>query len=947
MKKTLISLFLLLALVQISFAQGIGSAKDLVAFINACNNAQSTDQWMAADSCFHFTADIDLSKEKKFPQLSSFCGVLKGDGHKLMGWKTSAALVDELQKNSEISGIIIDATCDLKATCKGDECFIAFLVNRNHGKVYGCENHGSINVKGNYTSQSLYVGTLVASNRYIVMDCTNAGDLRCSISGVEQKVELEGMVGGVVGGNSDKPEAGFSVIRCVNSGSIYFTSDYPVMSVGGVIGNAFKGSVKYCVNKAPVRTTSFKSDAEKPASAQERVGGVCGFTKGDISCCDNFGEVLTEGKAAAYVGGIIGQPHAALCVTDCVNYGTVTAKNENQNFVGGIAGNVGRPAHFRRCFNRGTVTFDGICMDKRSCAGGIVGQVYCPKTSTEGTYIRECANYGEIIAHNGGNRASNGDDAIHAGGITGYMTARDGFRAFLSECSNFGKVTADGGRRGNICPVRPSNTKTGGSLTNEDAIGLEPLEDGTNVYGRVSDKQGIGISGIVVTDGRQCVKTDDNGNYRMTSDLKEAHFIYFSAPAGSKLASRQGIPAFFKRIPRGAKAVQADFTLEMGTPSDKYTVMMIGDPQVRPFGTDDSMERWWDTVAPDAEKFRASNPGETYCINLGDLVYNYMYAYDDYLDGSAQIQCPVYNVIGNHDYDQQTLFESSLGYMYYENYVSPEHYSFDLGKIHYIVLNTILYDRQKTTEGYANGLDDRTMEWLENDLSFVDKDRVLVCCSHAQLFKKKGTSPNGSHGAYNRNYDKYRSLLGQYKAVYSWSGHYHNNFQYNYAGADTKWGAPNIQAISVTRCTGALRLNKYLGSSGEPQGYVVMNVDGESLDWYYKGVGLGKESQMTIYSPIRTQDGTVKVNIWNWAEQWSKPVWYENGKAAGEMEFHPEIDLDYQAVFDQVTNKTTRKYCKPTEDANIFRITPSAGVTSGEVKVKDQFGNEYMTSISW
>ena len=36
-------------------------------------------------------------------------------------------------------------------------------------------------------------------------------------------------------------------------------------------------------------------------------------------------------------------------------------------------------------------------------------------------------------------------------------------------------------------------------------------------------------------------------------------------------------------------------------------------------------------------------------------------------------------------------------------------------------------------------------------------------------------------------------------------------------------------------------------------------VRGDSLNWYYKGVGTGKETQMRCYSPEKTSDATVKV----------------------------------------------------------------------------------------
>lgn len=173
------------------------------------------------------------------------------------------------------------------------------------------------------------------------------------------------------------------------------------------------------------------------------------------------------------------------------------------------------------------------------------------------------------------------------------------------------------------------------------------------------------------------------------------------------------------------------------------------------------------------------------------------------------------------------------------------------------------------------------------------------------------------------------------------------NFYYNYKGKKTTHGAPNIQCISVARCTGALRLNREIAAQGEPQGYMVMEVRGDSLSWYYKGVGTGKETQMRCYSPEKTGDSTVKVNIWNWSEGWSAPQWYENGVKVADMKLTPGVDLAYLDIFNSITNKTTRKYCTPADNANIFTVTPTSGVREGEVRVTDLFGNTYIEKVSW
>ena len=228
----------------------------------------------------------------------------------------------------------------------------------------------------------------------------------------------------------------------------------------------------------------------------------------------------------------------------------------------------------------------------------------------------------------------------------------------------------------------------------------------------------------------------------------------------------------------------------------------------------------------------------------------------------------------------------------------------------------------------------------------MPRDRIIVTCSHSSPFKHPGTSPNGSHGVYNLNYSKYLKLLSSFKEVYAWNGHYHTNFYYNYAGKDVRHGAANIQDISVARCTGALRLNKYFSAHGEPQGYMVMEVRGNDISWYYKPVGRDGSWQMKAYPPSRTGDGTVLANIWNWSEGWSTPEWYEGGTRVAAMEETTMIDPDYQIIYDGVTNKTTRKYCTPAE-ARMWKVTPSPGATGGEIRVTDMFGKTYTQTISW
>ena len=948
MKRILtVCMFALLSLAL--HAGGIGTAKDLEAFIKAYNESADVSAWMDADSVFRITADLDLSKSKKLPQIKAFAGILDGCGHSLSGWKTQCGLISEILPEAVVRGIVIDASCSMKVTSKTEAFAVGFIADTNRGLVSDCENHGAITHKCTYTVNHIYIGGLVGINKYCIMNCRNFGRISTESTGSDASAskEITCAVGGIAGGSPGKLYLGATIAGCVNEGEVDVFSDFFAMDVAGIVGLSGSSTVKFCINRAPVSCNGI-ANTNSGASGQVRVAGIVALAKADVMCCDNFGAVTATGVGAACTAGIVGMPHAALVVGDCVNFGKVESSTENPCYTGGIAGNCGRPVHFRRCVNRGEIRFSGVSARERSATGGILGQCYLKKEYDMGTYVRNCVNYGKVHSESGGNNYVNSDKSIHTGGIAGFMQTREDVLAYLYECVNKGEVTSVTGRRSNMC-ASFQNVTTGGSAPDDYALSVQALPDGANVYGRVTATDGSPVEGAVVSDGIQCVRTGVDGSYSMHSDLSKTYFVTLSVPAAYNFSSHMSVPQTFRRVRRGEQAVCANFSLERRAEiSSSYTVLMIGDPQVRPLRYGDgSMETWGADVAPDIEAFRASCSGDVYAINLGDLVYNYMYAYDDYLDNASRIHCPVFNVIGNHDYDQQTLFDGHLGQVFYETYIGPENYSFDIGDIHYLVLNSIMYDRKKPTESYGSGLDDRTMTWLENDLSFVPKEKTLVVCAHANLFKKPGDTPNGSHGVYNRNYDNYRRLLAGYAHVYSWSGHYHNNYYYNYAGKKTRHGADNIESICVARCTGALRMNKAIMTDGTPQGYMVARVDGGRMEWSYKSVGHDLDHQMRLYAPGRCGDALARAVIWNYSEGWSTPEWYEDGVKVADMELTRGIDPDYKALYDAFDNERDRKYCKPTDETWIFSVTPSNGAHGGEVRVRDQFGKEYISHIQW
>ena len=949
-----LSLFLVLLLSVVAvYAGGIKNAQDLVAFVTAINAGQDYSAYKNDKGEVCLEADIDMAKAKKMQAIKSFGGVFNGQGYALKNWKAQNGLIHELLEGGKVCNLKIDASCVMKAQSKGGDYFLGWIVNINNGTVENCETHGTLTHKSNFTSGNVYVGGVVGSNRYVVYKCKNYGDVSsASISCArETNKEVSVFVGGIAGAAWPKALLGATTARCENHGAVKSLNDARYDKIGGILGDGFRTTVKMSINYGSVTSTS--SAPEVAGSLSETwAAGVAGYTKGDIICSDNFGIVSTSGVATAHTAGICGMPHNKLVIADCTNYGKIEAANDIPSFVGGIAATIGREVHIVNGVNRGEVRFAGASPIRASYNGGIVGQIYTTKKSKFSAYLRRCVNYGKVESLSGGNNYENHNNAIHTGGIVGWGAGLPNAIAHILDCANKGEVKAATGRRGNIAGYIQSVNVQGDYFDNNYATAAEPMNDGATIYGRVATEQGEPVVGCVVSDGKQCVATDANGHYALKSDMNDTRFVYISIPDGYQIPFRKSVIQNFRRIPRYQKGATANFTLAKRTEAtDKYTVIMIGDPQMRGLGIDGSGERYRDVVLPDVEEFKKTTKGEFFAINLGDLVYNWMAGYDDYMDISATASYPMCHVIGNHDYDQANIIDGKLGTPFFEEYISPTYYSFTIGKVHYVMVNSIEYSREDAKKHYKSGLNDEQMKWLEEDLKFVPKDYTIFICGHANLFKKPGTSPKGSYGRYNVNYERYKDLLKQYKRIYSWSGHYHTNYGFDYAGKPNYEEIAHISAISVTRCNGTLRSNQELDTVGGTNGYMVVEVDGENFEWWYKTVGHDRSYQMRTYTPVRTGDGYLKANIWNYtASYWGDVEWWVNGEKVGTFEQFAEPDPDYLELHaTKLSNLrgTAKKYAQPGKSQYMFRIKPAEGVRSGEIRVTDNFGKTYTQKVEW
>lgn len=67
------------------------------------------------------------------------------------------------------------------------------------------------------------------------------------------------------------------------------------------------------------------------------------------------------------------------------------------------------------------------------------------------------------------------------------------------------------------------------------------------------------------------------------------------------------------------------------------------------------------------------------------------YQLPNYNDLMKNFPCPVFNVIGNHDNDPKVVGDYFTE-LPFKQHIAPTYYSFNIGDVHYIVLDNDQYD---------------------------------------------------------------------------------------------------------------------------------------------------------------------------------------------------------------------------------------------------------------
>lgn len=453
-----------------------------------------------------------------------------------------------------------------------------------------------------------------------------------------------------------------------------------------------------------------------------------------------------------------------------------------------------------------------------------------------------------------------------------------------------------------------------------------------NVKGKVTS-DGKGIAGVVVTDGYNVVATDRYGRYEFPAH-SNAEFVYISIPSGYAIPHENGIARFYTKLDKTGNRQQLDFTLDkLNRTDDKHAFIIWGDTQIQ---SKDDGHQLKTISAPDT-KALASSFGDLplHGIACGDLVHDVFDLYPDYREAVAATGVPFFQLIGNHDMDL-TGGTDDGSQNTFKNHFGPTYYSFNRGKVHYIVLDNVFFIG--TAKRYIGYLTDNQLKWLEKDLKYVPEGSTVVVSLHIPtdngvMKRSKATEESLSGITTNRN--ALYKLLKKYK-VHIMSGHTHFN---------ENWEVENVMEHNHGTVCGAWWTGPICGD-GTPMGYGVYEVDGGDIKWYYKSVGFDKQHQMTIHKKGQLEEhpDVVVANVWNWDPKW-KIEWLEDDVLKGEMKQIIAYDPQALELYKGPGLPVKHKWVEPNLTDHLFAAVPSSGARKITVRATDRFGVQYVKEM--
>jgi hypothetical protein len=464
-----------------------------------------------------------------------------------------------------------------------------------------------------------------------------------------------------------------------------------------------------------------------------------------------------------------------------------------------------------------------------------------------------------------------------------------------------------------------------------------------------------GIANIQVSNQRQVVKTNSKGAWSLPATDNTVFFVV--KPSGWMTPLKgNGLPSFYyvhkpngsptnlkyKGVsPTGPLPLSINFPLHRQTEPSHYQALFFGDTQPRNVREVDYLTR--DIINPLINETQLKN--YRFGVTLGDVVFNDLDVYGPYVDAMKLINRPWYNVPGNHDTNQD-VDQDGLSNETWNRWFGPNYYSFEWGRVHYVVLDDIYWykDEAARTRKYEGRFGAEQVGWLKADLKSVPQDHLVVLMMHIPLDEC-------------RDKDEIYKVINSRKHIWSAAAHTHvQEHRFLKEGSLTH---EHHHFVSVTACGSWWQgrpddrgVPIATMRDGAPNGFSVLDFNRNQYSIEYRAAGYPTTKQMGISIPdvidhTNAEYTDVVVNIFGGSSKSTVDMKFGENGAWRPMRRVLMLDPEYVKLFerDKSLQAPYIPLPNPEKSPHIWKLALPSGIKRGtqllQIRTRDMFGHVY------
>ncbi len=516
------------------------------------------------------------------------------------------------------------------------------------------------------------------------------------------------------------------------------------------------------------------------------------------------------------------------------------------------------------------------------------------------------------------------------------------------------------------------------------------IEEGTTVYGTIKTTDGTPVPGVVVSDGAITTTTNDKGEYQLKSEKKQK-VVFYSVPSGYEPETNGVFPAIYKNLILADNVAENhSFTVKKVDNQDNFKILYFGDMHLAQRTGDIGQYK---KFTADVTSYKNSHAGEKiYGITLGDMTW------DSYWKNGYQLpqyvntinenikNLTVYQTIGNHDHDPKSIASNFDATTPFQMNIAPAWYSFNIGKIHFIVLDNIdcsAYDGVKDRP-YSETVYGGQKSWIQEDLKHVSDDTPVYVMTHGSIFSYNTSTFNAYNLRSGRDYAALISLFGN-REVHFVNAHLHQQHTVLPGDAGNSYSnvyEHNIPAVCADWWySGNYSPGNHVCTDGTPAGYAIFDFKGKDVKWSYKGTQRSEAEQFRVYdmnnvdftyalsefknlkdaNVIKTfktryvdpySEGKMKnkvlINVWNWNSSCKIEVKTKSGAVLATTPYRAYDPLSILAMTIQYWDRdalTSVPGTGTSQRFHFFTVQCPDADTDIVVTTTDKFGNVYTQEI--